>query len=199
MNVLKKIKVKIGILIIFLSVAFSAFAFDFKNSQINEIKVDKNLYTLSIYSDGKLIDQYDVIIGKKGTPTPRMDVTIESIDINPTWNPTVNSQKQIRKHPELIKKFGIKFRPDGSMYSPPGPNNPLGIARINLTYYNKPIKIHGTNEPELFETEFREYSAGCVRVLDIKNLVETLLADQIVDWSSTKRYIPTTKVRVVIQ
>jgi murein L,D-transpeptidase YcbB/YkuD len=143
------------------------------------IAVDRAEHTLTLSKDG--IDTvYDVILGKKTTPTPAFETTFSTIDINPVWHPTAKSIHEMRKHPEIIKHYGVVFDSD-KVYAPPGVKNPLGKARLNLLYSIKVIRIHGTSQPELFDTAGRNYSSGCVRVLHIKELVEQLTNDNI-DW-----------------
>jgi len=145
-----------------------------------EIVVDRATHTLTLSKDGATIETYDVILGKKSTPTPAFETIFKTIDINPIWHPTAKSIRELRKHPELIAHYGVLFT-DHGVYAPAGIKNPLGKARLNLEYSIKVIRIHGTSQPELFDTQGRNYSSGCVRVLHIKELVEQLAGDNI-DW-----------------
>lgn len=159
------------------------FTFNANATDITKIVIDRANHTLTSYAGDGVVSSYDVIHGKTSSPTPPLQTSFDTIDINPTWNPTANSQRYHRKHPELIAEHGIKIKPDGSMYSPPGPKNPLGKARLNLKYGPTPIRVHGTSQPELFLTPTRQYSSGCVRVLEIKDLVQQIV-DEPIDWDS---------------
>jgi L,D-transpeptidase YcbB len=150
----------------------------------NTIVVDRSTHTLTLFKDGDIVKEYDIIIGKKKTPTPAFTTNFTTIDINPTWYPTATSIKELKKYPELIKHYGVIFNGD-KVYSPPSDHNPLGKARLNLNYNIKIIRIHGTGQPELFETDNRQYSSGCIRVLEITDLVENL-TDKPIDWD--KKY-----------
>ena len=145
------------------------------------IDVDKFSHTLVLSQDGQIIATYDIIIGKPETPTPSFETTFNTIDINPTWHLTAKEIREMKKYPELKKKYGVIFTITGA-YSPPSEKNPLGKARLNLQYQPIAIKIHGTSEPELFKTKSRHYSSGCIRVLEIQDLVQHLTS-QPVDWT----------------
>lgn len=146
-----------------------------------EIIVDRTSHTLTLIKNGEIIKQYDVIIGRKTTPTPAFDTTFTTIDINPYWHPTAKSIDEFYKHPELIEHYGVIFD-NNNVYAPPSSKNPLGKARLNLKYSLRIIRIHGTSQPELFQTSRRDYSSGCTRVLHIRDLVGELYSGYI-DWN----------------
>ena len=160
------------------------------------LDVNKTTHVLTVIKDGTTIESYDIIIGKKVTPTPDFEATFITIDINPTWNPSKRVQHRLKERPEIMKKDGIVIAPDGDMYSPPGKDNPLGKARLNIRY-TRPIKIHGTNEPELFKTKTREYSLGCIRVLEIQDLVQKI-TNQDIDWNRAYLIKLDRPVRVIV-
>ena len=154
------------------------------------IEVNKETHTLTLYRpnsdlpwDRTIIGQYDIIIGKPGTQTPSFETAFNIITVNPTWNPAPKSQAHLRKHPELRSHYGIKVASNGSYYAPPSEKNPMGKARLELQY-KEPIRIHGTSEPELFQTDRRNYSSGCIRVLEIQRLAEDIVGEPI-DWNKT--------------
>ena len=148
-----------------------------------EIVVDRTTHRLSLYRDGEILNSYDVILGKPSTPTPAFETTFNSIDINPIWRPTDKSIKELRKDPKLAEHYGVIFGKNG-VYAPAGEKNPLGIARLNLDYKVKIIRIHGTSQPQLFQTKSRDYSSGCIRVLYIRDLVMRIYPDYI-DWDKS--------------
>lgn len=167
-------------ILIFLTLTF-LLALPAHAQQITKIVVNKSLHSLTVYAGEEVIGSYDIIHGKPKSPTPTFTTTFSTIDINPTWNPTTKSQNFMRSHPKEIPAHGIQYKPDGTMYSPPGPRNPLGKARLNLMFGPPPIRIHGTSEPELFNTASRQYSSGCIRVLKIQDLVQSLV-DTPIEW-----------------
>lgn len=147
-----------------------------------EIVVHKHEHRLDLYSNNVRIKSYDVITGKKHSPTPNLQTQFSSIDINPTWNPTASSIREFRHDPELAAFNGVVHK-NGRYYAPPSTRNPIGKARLNLDYHVREVRIHGTSQPELFQTQGRNYSHGCIRVLEIKDLVETI-TNQRIDWKS---------------
>ena len=164
------------------------------------IHVNKETHTLTLFKDGTNIARYDIIIGRPQTPTPSFVTQFQTIDINPTWNPTPSEIRQISKHSDMIKFNGILFTNEGKMYSPGGPRNPLGKARLNLEYEIK-VRIHGTNEPDLFKTKRRNYSHGCIRVLEIKDLVTTIVQQYKIDdinWNQKYTIKLPEEVRVIV-
>ena len=72
-----------------------------------EIVVDRASHTLTLSRDNEIIGTYDVILGKKTTPTPAFETTFKTIDINPVWHPTPKSVRELRKHPELMEHYGV--------------------------------------------------------------------------------------------
>lgn len=160
------------------------------------IDVNKATHTLTLRQGENIISQYDVITGKPGTPTPSFTTSFNTITINPTWNPAAKSQAHFRKHPELRSHYALKRDKNGRFYSLPGEKNPMGKARFELLY-SKPIRIHGTSEPELFQTDRRNYSSGCVRVLEIQQLVTDILGDQ-VKWDKSYSIKLPYKINVIV-
>lgn len=148
---------------------------------IFQIEIIKSEHTLILRKNNSTVKQYDIITGREDRLTPVTETWFDSIDINPIWHPTAKSVEELTKHPEIAEKYGIVRTGNGGMYSPPSDKNPLGKARFNLHYQPRPIKIHGTSEPELFKTDRRNYSSGCIRVLEIKDLTE-IIVGHIIDW-----------------
>jgi len=89
-----------------------------------------------------------VIVGKPATPTPVLDLTTVRVRFRPAWRPT----------PGMIANGDYADR-----VWPPGPDNPLGLAAIELSP-NLLVYIHDTNQPQLFERSRRAFSYGCIRV-----------------------------------
>ena len=61
----------------------------------------------------------------------------------------------------------IKFKQD------PGPQNALGLVRIDMQNEHG-VYMHDTPMKQLFQQRARPFSAGCVRVQDVFELVEWL-------------------------
>jgi murein L,D-transpeptidase YcbB/YkuD len=182
---------KLVIYVFLLGAAITLIALKVSAAELHddEIIVTKSTHTLRVYThDNKnhYIQDFDVITGRPNAPTPDFETQFQTIDINPEWNPTPKSIRELRKNHELVEEYGVIFEPNGRVWAPSGDKNPMGKARLNLQYMKKIVRIHGTNEPELFKTTRRNYSSGCIRVLYIKELVELIVKTQTgqsIDWS----------------
>jgi len=119
------------------------------------ITVNIPSYTLQVWQTEPLtlLMESRVIVGRQYTKTPLMKTNIVNLKLNPDWSP-----------PPSIKN---------SKYTPPGPNNPLGMIRFS-TDNNVNIYLHDTNQRSLFNNHERALSHGCVRVESWKNLAMVL-------------------------
>ena len=140
--------------------------------------------------------RHRVIVGKPDRQTPSISATIKGLNFFPYWRvpdsvanldliprlvrePDYLEKEHIRAAkgyydgPELdttnidwrtVDAKKIKFRQD------PGPWNALGLVRINMP--NKDIVyMHDTPLKPLFKQRHRAFSAGCVRVEGVMDLV----------------------------
>ena len=106
---------------------------------------------------------YPIGIGQLGANTPRMVTTVSQLIKNPTWTPTPN----IRKH----------YASEGVILPavfPAGPDNPMGLYALRLSYGKGQYLIHGTNAN--FGIGLR-VSSGCIRLRpeDIEALFYSVL------------------------
>ena len=121
--------------------------------------------------------------------------------VNPTWTvpPTIIKKDilpKLKADPDFLAKKGIKLyrRTDdgleevgaGSYHGggeyvfrqPAGEKNPLG--RFKLLFKNPySIYLHDTPEKKKFDAALRTFSSGCVRVQNVRQLFEALLAGQV--------------------
>lgn len=140
--------------------------------------------------------RHRVIVGKPDRQTPAIQATIKGLNFFPYWrvpNSVANLDliPRLVREPEYLSKERIraakgfydgpeldvsnvdwrtadakqiKFRQD------PGPWNALGLVRINMP--NKDIVyMHDTPLKPLFKQRHRAFSAGCVRVQNVLDLV----------------------------
>lgn len=132
-----------------------------------------------------------VIVGKPYSKTPLKNINITGLKYNPNWTPTPNMIKVNGKNPNWVKKNGfIIYDNNGNKISreqyfnnielgdsalkyrfvqPSSDRNALGTLKFE-TDSNQNIYLHDTNAKNLFETNNRIYSAGCVRVERYLNL-----------------------------
>ncbi|HGJ5856219.1 L,D-transpeptidase family protein [Arsenophonus nasoniae] len=93
---------------------------------------------------------YPIGIGQLGANTPKMVTTVSQLIKNPTWTPTANIRK--------------RYAADGVILPavfPAGPDNPMGLYALRLSYGKGQYLIHGTNAN--FGIGLR-VSSGCIRL-----------------------------------
>ncbi|SFX30878.1 L,D-transpeptidase family protein [Marinospirillum alkaliphilum] len=145
-----------------------------------------------------------VIIGRDGQRTPIMNQWLTSLVINPLWNvpPSIARERifpRALNNPEYLasRDYALvqgwhtpsrfvsfeelpddAFTNDNSTYrivQKAGNFNQLGRAKFRLSN-QQAIYLHDTPYRNLFSSDRRDISAGCVRVEDSERLVEALLA-----------------------
>lgn len=124
---------------------------------VARLKADKTTGELRAYDEtGKLVAAYPVSIGSKQMPSPSGTHEIVAVAPEPTYHyrPDVNFQQGDNTEPLTL---------------PPGPNNPVGSAWIDLS--EPTYGIHGTPEPSKVD---KEQSHGCIRMTnwDVSELGE---------------------------
>jgi L,D-transpeptidase ErfK/SrfK len=87
---------------------------------------------------------FPIGVGPFNWQTPRGMFRVSRKDVNPTWNVPPSIQRELKPRRAAI---------------PPGPDNPLGKYRLNLSIPG--YGIHGTNRPWGVG---RYYSHGCIRM-----------------------------------
>jgi murein L,D-transpeptidase YcbB/YkuD len=140
--------------------------------------------------------RHRVIVGKPNRQTPAIAATIKGLNFFPFWRVPESVAKldlipRLVKEPEYLQKEHIRIvqgRFDGPeiqlasvnlaaadtkqvlFRQDPGPWNALGLVRIDMP--NKHIVyMHDTPMKPLFKQPFRAFSAGCVRVEGVMDLV----------------------------
>ncbi|WP_169829137.1 L,D-transpeptidase family protein [Tsuneonella mangrovi] len=131
-----------------------------------------------LWRDGKEVGTWRVIVGKKSTPTPVFDTTIEGVILNPWWEIPASIVREsvgalIRRNPALARSRGYVWA-DGRYRQRPGPNNALG--QMKLVMPNRfSVYMHDTPSKQLFERDVRAFSHGCIRTGDAIGFAATLL------------------------
>ncbi|MBF0255184.1 MAG: L,D-transpeptidase family protein [Gammaproteobacteria bacterium] len=163
--------------------------------------IDVAGYKLRWISQGEVIWQERVQVGKKQTKTPIFQDQLEHLIFNPTWSvpPGINQRTilpSLKLDPGYLDKKGYMLLDDNGKridpYSidwksldrmpyivrqPPGNDNALG--RVKFMFPNKHhVFLHDTNHRELFSKDVRTTSSGCVRLQDPFVLAERLLGRQ---------------------
>lgn len=153
---------------------------------LGEIYLIANLpeFQLRLMSGERLIRNYRIIIGKPGrTATPQLHEMVRNVVFNPTW--TVPQSivvgeglgRQLLANPARARKENYKVTKlsDGtiSVVQQPGPNNALGLVKIDMPNPHA-IYMHDTPNRSLFNAQVRAFSHGCMRTEDAMRLAITM-------------------------
>ncbi|MGB7260290.1 MAG: L,D-transpeptidase family protein, partial [Pseudolabrys sp.] len=150
--------------------------------------------------NGVAVTRHTAVVGKPDRPSPDINSKIVEINFNPYWTVPVSIVRRdliplMQKDPEYLSNEHIRiFDMRGSELTPsqvnwyseeavnyrfkqdPGDFNSLGSIRINFP--NKDgVYMHDTPLKNLFGEDFRFHSSGCVRVQNVRELVDWLLRD----------------------
>lgn len=163
---------------------------------------------------GRVALEMDVIVGKPVRPTVSFVTEIDGVRLNPTWTvpPTIKRYDilpKIQEDPTYLEYKGMNlYRGYGAdavsidpesiewdtisrkelndlrMVQIPGDHNPLGRVRVLMrNKYN--IYLHDTNKPELFESESRAQSSGCIRLAEPEKMAHFIMQGE-PGWSDQK-------------
>jgi L,D-transpeptidase YcbB len=152
--------------------------------------------------DGTVAFYKNVIIGKAyGHKSPIFEKEIQYVVFRPYWDVTPSIQRNeivphILKDPNYIAKHNFEVvTPKGEVVtdnqvSPevlegikslhlmvrqkPGGTNSLGLVKIIFPNPDN-VYLHGTDAPELFSQDVRDFSHGCIRVEKPEDLVAWVL------------------------
>jgi len=168
------------------------------------VVVDIAGYKVSYYRDGQRLWRSRVQVGKPFRSTPIFQAQITYITFNPTWTvpPTILAKDilpKIRKNSgylaanrirvlnakgEVIPASSVDWNsPRGiTLRQDSGPDNSLG--RVVIRFPNPyAVYLHDTPHKDLFSSEQRATSSGCIRVENPLQLVQLLFNDP-VKWSA---------------
>ncbi|MEZ5773466.1 MAG: L,D-transpeptidase family protein [Hyphomicrobiaceae bacterium] len=173
------------------------------------VMVNIPAFSLQAVDQGRLALSSRVIVGREERQTPSVSAVIRGLNFFPYWNvpdsvafgdlipklyrdPGYLARERIRVlstwggdeiDPRIIdwntpEAQSYKFRQD------PGPQNALGLVRIDMPNEHI-VYMHDTPMKNLFVRPVRAYSAGCVRVQRIFDLV-TWIAGHNGDWDRAR-------------
>ena len=129
-----------------------------------------------------------VMVGKPYTQTPIFRADMTYVVLNPSWTipPGIMRREVIpgmKRDPDYLEKKGFE-KVGNQIVQPPGPDNALG--RIKLMFPNThAVYLHDTPHRELFASDARAFSSGCIRVDKVEDLTVLVLADS-ANWSRAK-------------
>jgi murein L,D-transpeptidase YcbB/YkuD len=135
------------------------------------VYVNVPAYRLSLVEDGNSVAQYDVVVGKKTTPTPQLVAEARSVVVNPWWNVPASIVRE--KGLSAGKRGGFVYA-DGGFRQAPGPRNALGRIKVDMPN-DHAIYLHDTPSKGNFAAVSRTFSHGCIRVKDIDSFAARLM------------------------
>lgn len=124
----------------------SALNIDAKQPRGDRIVVDKSDGVLRVFDGERLVAQFPATMGSERDPLPLGTWKVTAHSYLPPWH----------YQPSLLKKAD---QSDPELMIKPGPNNPVGVAWLDLS--KEHYGIHGTAEPQ---TIGRAESNGCIRL-----------------------------------
>jgi L,D-transpeptidase YcbB len=150
--------------------------------------------------DGVVVSRHIAVVGRPSRPSPELSSRIIEINFNPFWTVPVSIVRKdliplMQKDPNYLASEHIRiFDPHGNELTAaqidwnsddavnyrfkqdPGSFNSLGMLRIDFpSPYG--VYMHDTPEKNLFGEDMRFDSSGCVRVQNVRELVDWLLRD----------------------
>jgi murein L,D-transpeptidase YcbB/YkuD len=147
-----------------------------------------------------VVSRHIAVVGKPDRASPDIQSRIVEINFNPYWTVPVSIVRKdlipkMQAEPDYLTKNHIRiFDGRGGELQPqqinwysneavnymfkqdPGELNSLGSIRINFPSKDG-VYMHDTPSKNLFGEDFRFHSSGCVRVQNVRELVNWLLAD----------------------
>ena len=150
--------------------------------------------------DGVAVSRHTAVVGKPDRPSPEINSHIIEINFNPYWTVPVSIVRRdliplMQKDPSYLTSEHIRiFDMHHNELTPsqinwysneavnylfkqdPGDFNSLGSIRINFPS-NDGVYMHDTPLKNLFGEDMRFHSSGCVRVQNVRELVDWLLRD----------------------
>jgi L,D-transpeptidase YcbB len=149
--------------------------------------------------NGSVVSRHIAVVGKPDRPSPDIQSKIVEINFNPYWTVPVSIVRRdlipkMQAEPDYLTKNRIRiFDPHKNELQPqqinwyseeavnyqfkqdPGNFNSLGSIRINFPNAHQ-VYMHDTPLKNLFGEDFRFHSSGCVRVQNVRELVNWLLS-----------------------
>ncbi|HML14971.1 MAG TPA: L,D-transpeptidase family protein [Xanthobacteraceae bacterium] len=155
--------------------------------------------------NGVAVSRHTAVVGKPDRPSPEIQSKIVEVNFNPYWTVPVSIVRRdlipkMQAEPEYLTQNHIrifdqhqhellpqqinwyseeavnyKFKQD------PGDFNSLGTIRINFPNPHQ-VYMHDTPLKNLFGEDMRFHSSGCVRVQNVRELVNWVL-DETPGWS----------------
>jgi len=134
---------------------------------------------LILYRGNRPVFATRVVVGETDKQTPEVQATINSVLFNPPWNvPRSIAAKEIYPKlagdPDYLAKHHMIVRKGGLIQQLPGEKSALGQVKFEMP--NRfDVYLHDTPLKNLFSSDSRRRSHGCVRVQNPRELATLLL------------------------
>lgn len=149
---------------------------------------------------GTALSRHTAVVGKPDRPSPDIQSRVVEINFNPYWTVPASIVRKdliprMQEEPDYLTKNRIRILDQSGKELPPsqinwysneatnymfkqdpGYFNSLGSIRINF-HNQHGVYMHDTPFKNLFGEDFRFHSSGCVRIENVRGLVNWLLAD----------------------
>jgi len=148
---------------------------------------------------GRVRSRHTAVVGKIDRQTPLLSSKIHELNFNPYWTVPVSIIRKdlipkMQEDPEYLSRNKIRIYRWGSeeelqptdidwtsdeatqymFRQDPGELNSLGSVKINFHNVHS-VYLHDTPSKNLFGSDFRFHSSGCVRVQNVRELITWLL------------------------
>jgi L,D-transpeptidase YcbB len=155
---------------------------------------------LEAIENGVVMSRHAAVAGKPDRPSPDLTSKIVEINFNPYWTVPVSIVRKdlipkMQAEPDYLTKNHIRILdPKGNELTPsqinwfseeavnyrfkqdPGDFNSLGSIRINFPSQHG-VYMHDTPLKNLFGEDIRFHSSGCMRIQNVRELVNWLLSE----------------------
>lgn len=141
-------------------------------------------FQLRLTANNKIVRTYKTIVGKPGrNATPQLAETVEGVIFNPTWTVPQSIVKgeglgaKVLNNPGWAKSHGYTATRGANGYisvvQQPGETNSLGLMKLDMPNPHA-IFLHDTPSRNLFNSENRALSHGCIRTERAQELAITM-------------------------
>jgi murein L,D-transpeptidase YcbB/YkuD len=158
------------------------------------ILVNVPAFQLEAVENYEVQQRHRVIVGRTERQSPSVKATVRALNFFPYWRVPdsvahLDLIPHVLKEPDYLQKEKIRVLSGDAEVDPmtvnwnspaaaklkfrqdPGPQNALGVVRIDMPNENN-VYMHDTPMKPLFAQRARAFSAGCVRVEGVLDLVD---------------------------
>jgi L,D-transpeptidase YcbB len=155
---------------------------------------------IEVVEGGVVVSRHTAVVGKVDRQTPLLSSRIHEINFNPFWTVPASIIKKdlipkMQKEPTYLTDHKIRiYNQQGMEILPeqvnwqsdeatnymfkqdPGDQNSLGFVKLNFHNPHQ-VYLHDTPAKNLFGSDYRFESSGCMRVHNVRELVAWVLRD----------------------